>query len=448
MAATQPLTLPSSTLIRLTPASQVIPISDLLPKEPVPQEHIWKNGIKNANKTGGKTGGRAAARGGARAANKGACAGEVVTSSARALRQKGSSFLRTHASKHGITNASRKLTGEVLRELTEHYTNVHGINMQLDASSEVNVNGHEKKKVKVESAKVMAEKVIKQTLPKLAPVINGNRPVTVIQTSAAPAPPPPVARLPLNLLPQHPLPQSQVLMTPRAPAVTVQRVSHPPPITVTTTPIILGSFPPAAPPPISSSMVKPKTIPVIVFPTKPVTPPPTVVHKLITTQSKTEKPQTVVSSALTVIPVTSSSSSVKTVSNPTKVSKGHPPKPNCDADVIAFTKEELSSCGTSKLRPLAAAHKVHNASRKTKDQVVEELWIHFQEVHAQEISRKRTKEPVQTVAPKRRTKQSKKPDKSESTPKPTIAQVAQAAEVISAGWVGDVVDDEEEKDLK
>lgn len=35
------------------------------------------------------------------------CSGEIVTQSMRELRLKGSSFLRTHASKHGIPNASR-----------------------------------------------------------------------------------------------------------------------------------------------------------------------------------------------------------------------------------------------------------------------------------------------------------------------------------------------------
>ena len=55
---------------------------------------------------------------------RGSCSAEVVTNSMRCLRQKGSSFLRTHASKHGITNASRKLTGQVLQELTMHYTQV------------------------------------------------------------------------------------------------------------------------------------------------------------------------------------------------------------------------------------------------------------------------------------------------------------------------------------
>jgi len=42
--------------------------------------------------------------------NSGPCLAEVAADSTRSLRQKGSSFLRTHASKHGITNASRKVS--------------------------------------------------------------------------------------------------------------------------------------------------------------------------------------------------------------------------------------------------------------------------------------------------------------------------------------------------
>ncbi len=60
------------------------------------------------------------------------CRAEVVTNSMKCLRQKGSSFLRSHASKHGITNASRKLTTQVLSELTLHYMHAHLIEMHLD----------------------------------------------------------------------------------------------------------------------------------------------------------------------------------------------------------------------------------------------------------------------------------------------------------------------------
>jgi hypothetical protein len=45
----------------------------------------------------------------------------------------------------------------------------------------------------------------------------------------------------------------------------------------------------------------------------------------------------------------------------------------------------LSACGTSILRPEAAAHKVHNASRKPKEVVVEELWKHYLTCHAKDF---------------------------------------------------------------
>ena len=46
----------------------------------------------------------------------------------------------------------------------------------------------------------------------------------------------------------------------------------------------------------------------------------------------------------------------------------------CSSRVLARSKGELASFGTSLLRPEAAAHKVHNSSRKPKKVVCEELW--------------------------------------------------------------------------
>ncbi len=55
--------------------------------------------------------------------------------------------------------------------------------------------------------------------------------------------------------------------------------------------------------------------------------------------------------------------------------------PRCRAEILVKTRAELSACGTSMLRPEAAAHKVHNASRKPKEVVVEELWQHYLQCH-------------------------------------------------------------------
>ena len=63
------------------------------------------------------------------------------------------------------------------------------------------------------------------------------------------------------------------------------------------------------------------------------------------------------------------------------------PASKCRAEVLVKTREELSACGTSILRPEAAAHKVHNASRKPKGIVVEELWRHYFQCHKNELDR-------------------------------------------------------------
>ncbi|XP_040578554.1 uncharacterized protein [Lepeophtheirus salmonis] len=63
------------------------------------------------------------------------CYAEVATASLSQLRQKGSSFLRAHASRHGITNASRKLTSQVLTELTRHYALAHLVKVVEDDSN-------------------------------------------------------------------------------------------------------------------------------------------------------------------------------------------------------------------------------------------------------------------------------------------------------------------------
>ena len=51
----------------------------------------------------------------------------MASASTKELRLKGSSFLRRHASRHGIANASRKLTAQVIRELSQHYYTAHKV---------------------------------------------------------------------------------------------------------------------------------------------------------------------------------------------------------------------------------------------------------------------------------------------------------------------------------
>jgi hypothetical protein len=59
--------------------------------------------------------------------------------------------------------------------------------------------------------------------------------------------------------------------------------------------------------------------------------------------------------------------------------------PRCRAEILVKTRAELSACGTSMLRPEAAAHKVHNASRKPKEVVVAELWQHYLQCHQKDF---------------------------------------------------------------
>ena len=53
----------------------------------------------------------------------------IATLSIRDLRLRGSSFIRSHASKHGLPNASRKLMKEVIELLKSHYAVVHQVTM-------------------------------------------------------------------------------------------------------------------------------------------------------------------------------------------------------------------------------------------------------------------------------------------------------------------------------
>ena len=65
----------------------------------------------------------------------------VASSSMKELRLKGSAFIRSHASKHGISNASRKLMSEVLLRVKDHYAHVHRVMMLEDDFKDIQVGG-------------------------------------------------------------------------------------------------------------------------------------------------------------------------------------------------------------------------------------------------------------------------------------------------------------------
>merc|ERR1712083_123568 len=69
------------------------------------------------------------------------CAVPIATLSIRDLRLRGSSFIRSHASKHGLPNASRKLMKEVIELLRSHYAVVHQVTMLEDDFGDAGAGG-------------------------------------------------------------------------------------------------------------------------------------------------------------------------------------------------------------------------------------------------------------------------------------------------------------------
>ncbi len=244
-----------------------------------------------------------------------ACPAEVVSSSIKFLRQKGSSFLRTHASKHGITNASRKLTSQVLAELTQHYIQTHRVDMIFDDYAQENSH----------------------TAP-------ANTTVTRQ----------PFSNDVTNILPKHPVPPTQLQVQhlrqglKQSDAATVLKKQH--------------NSPP------SSHLLSAPGL--------------------------------------------------------------QPQPPPCVAAIIARSRSELAACGTSMLRPEAAAHKVHNASRKNKSRVIEELWLHYVSCHSSELADHPPNKKLRVAE--------------SHPPKTTIAQVAAVASAVAEGWVGSVIDEDDD----
>ena len=159
----------------------------------------------------------------------------------------------------------------------------------------------------------------------------------------------------------------------------------------------------------------------------------------------------------------------------------------CTSKVIAKTRAELSVCGTSQLRPEAAAHKVHNASRKSKDQVVEELWTHYLSSHADQLEA--ASQPPQPIHPstiietaavevapvqqqqiliqqqqqQQVVRRKQQPHAAAPRATLTLTHMAEAAAAVEAsdaaagsgtngngvnGWVGNVIDDEDDMAIK
>merc|ERR1719295_449818 len=69
-----------------------------------------------------------------------------------------------------------------------------------------------------------------------------------------------------------------------------------------------------------------------------------------------------------------------------KVQPSDQPAPTeCHTPIIAQTREELNKISTGVLRPHASRHKILNSSRRTKQNVIQELWHHYETFHSQAI---------------------------------------------------------------
>ncbi len=363
----------------------------------------------------------------------GQCNAQIVTSSLRELRMKGSAFLRTHASKHGITNASRKLTAVVIDELTQHYADVHGVKMIPEESE---------------------PSVVVTTLPP--------KPTS---TTAFPSAPPPKESPGLPC----PIGVAQILQSMKDPA---RAPPPPPPSTVVQ----------ARPQQQQQQQEQQRQLPNAVVPCLPQYPVPpkqltqetvgAVTIKKITPSasatlptsatkqpiSSTTRCPSAVNTSIAAVAAAAAAVAASSSTSPTSTSVGGV----CSVPVLAKTRVDLSACGTSMLRPEAAAHKVHNASRKPKDKVVEELWQHYVQCHAKDL---KSKEPAAAkgrpyplvngraaaVAPPTSTLKSvsngvvktviEASGRAGATGKGTAA--AEATNVVGGQWVGDVHDDDD-----
>ena len=292
---------------------------------------------------------------------------------------KGSAFLRTHASKHGITNASRKLTAAVITELTQHYVEAHGVDMEShDSGHGGGVGGGGGDRAKEDPESSAASELCPIGVAQILQSMKQARPAHQMQVQPPPQqlPPPPPARpqpahnVPapapvVPCLPQYPVPK-QFINGQQQVQQQAQQVQH------------------------QAQQVQQQ------------------VHqqqqhlhllqqgqqqhhhhhhqgavtiKRIPTQSTsiaTKLHESQVLPEVTVSPVMVAASSS---TSPTSALGGG----GCAAPILAKTRVELNACGTSLLRPEAAAHKVHNASRKPKDKVVEELWQHYARCHQHDL---------------------------------------------------------------
>jgi len=271
------------------------------------------------------------------------CAVPVATLSARDLRLRGSSFIRSHASKHGLPNASRKLMKEVIELLKSHYAVVHQVTMLEDDFGDTG-GGSGGGKIK----------------KKASPPKAHHNP-TMVATHHVKMSPTMVPQRPMSLVPfQVQMPHDQALFSQVASIVdrlpvdrrlhTVPTQHQPQAIQHVQQQAHAGHIQNAMFPAAVVAMVQ-----------QGEAPGPVSAHQIIN-----GAPQAVANAVAANANANAANAS-------------------CSSRILARTRGELTSFGTSLLRPEAAAHKVHNSSRKPKHVVIDELWRHYTIYHSHEL---------------------------------------------------------------
>ena len=331
------------------------------------------------------------------------CQAEVVTTSIKELRLKGSAFLRTHASKHGITNASRKLTTAVITDLTRHYVTVHKVSMkQDDNNAQMQQQQQQQQLQQLQQQQAQSTSALRSNEDVVRMLFSTSPPQ--IPTASTAAAPTGSGGGGSRLAPQKsPPPSSTTVVTQKIVPGTAGTID-PSVLDQVNNPLGIGRLPPGStlalkpvngqgPAVVIRSSQFVPMLPQYPIPPRDLSATPAAVPVTSNRKSNNFKPhqplhqqhqhqqQQLYQQYHSVAAATTPNGNNGTLSN-----GGDHGYEECKVPVLAKSRAEIASCGTSLLRPEAAAHKVHNASRKPKDKVVEELWQHYLKCHKQDLS--------------------------------------------------------------
>jgi len=260
------------------------------------------------------------------------CAVPIATLSIRDLRLRGSSFIRSHASKHGLPNASRKLMKEVIELLKSHYAVVHQVAMLEDDFGDAAGAGGAPGGGKAPKKKTNSP-----------PKMHSGNTTMVASYHMKNSSPTMLPQRAMSLVPfQVQMPPDQALFS--QVASIVDRL------------------------PVDRRLHTMQEVPAMTHMLQ---------HSVMQQQQQIQQqPQQ---------QTQGDAGHLHNGSNPNPGPGGGGVGSPCSARILARTRGELTSFGTSLLRPEAAAHKVHNSSRKPKHVVIDELWRHYMQCHAHEL---------------------------------------------------------------